>query len=133
MLILSVRRRIFGGFAVVLLLLAAVAAVALRSMASVERETVLVRNASAQARATTDVAMKVVAAHDAVVQYALSTTLDDQHAAQAALAALDEAAETGGGAGRDTNGQLAAMAAGYRATVDATINAVQARPPRSSS
>jgi methyl-accepting chemotaxis protein len=126
-LILSVRRRIFGGFAVVLLLLAGVAAVALRSMESVASQAGFVGSVSAQARATTDVAMKVVAAHGAVVQYALSATLDDQHLAQAALAAFDQALETGRSVVDDNNGQLAAMATAYRASVDATITAVQSR------
>ena len=64
----SVRVRIFGGFAVVLALLVALAVVALRSMQSVGVEAARVSQDSAQATAATDVALRVGEARAQVVR-----------------------------------------------------------------
>ncbi len=121
---LSLRKRIFGGLAVVLLLLAALAAVALRGFDTVGVEAAHVSRGSARVTVATDVALRVGEARASTVQYALSATMDDQRAAEAAVAALDAAIkDTGGSTGTD----LAALASRYRTAVDATIAAVQAR------
>ena len=124
---LSVRSRILGGFAVVLVLLVALALVAQRGMVSVRVGAARVSDDSSQAMASTDVALQVSDAHARVVQYVLSASLDDQKAAQASLARLDQslgrARTAGGGQDQDLQG----LATRYRGAVDATISAVEAR------
>ncbi len=123
----SVRSRIFGGFAVVLVLLVALAVVAQRGMNSVRSGAARVSDDSLQAMASTDVALQVSDAHARVVQYVLSASLDDQKAAQGSLARLDQslgrARTAGGGQDQDLQG----LATRYRSAVDATIAAVEAR------
>jgi len=92
---LTVRKRIFGGFAVVLVLLAILAGVALHGMQSVSAGATRTRADSAQAAAATELAMQVREAHARVLQYVLSGTIDDQKAAQASLAKLDAAINPG--------------------------------------
>ncbi len=94
----SVRKRIFGGFAVVLLLLAALAAITLRGMDAVSAGAGRVSQDSAQATASAEVALQVGEARALVVQYALTATMDDQKAAQASLT----------GSTRSSNGPAAA-------------------------
>ncbi len=122
-LALSVRKRIFGGFAVVLLLLTVLAVVALRGMDQVGDGAGSVRSASAQATASTEVGLLVDEARALVVQYALTATMDDQKAAQASLVRLDEAI----GRGQDDGSDLRRLATNYRTSVDAAIAAVEAR------
>ena len=118
----SVRKRVFGGFAAVLLLLAALAVVALRSLDAVGAGASRVSEESAQATALTGVALLVGEARARVVQYALSATMDDQKAAQASLTELGQAI------GRSaTGGELGPLAANYDAAVDAGIAAIEAR------
>ena len=95
---LSMRKRVFGGFAVVLVLLAALALVGLRGMESVRVGAARVSQDSAQANASTEVALQVADAHARVVQYALSATMDDQKVAQASLIRLDQTVERSGAA-----------------------------------
>ena len=82
-LALSVRKRIFGGFAVVLLLLALLAAVALRGMGQVGDGANRVSQDNALVTSATEVRLLVSEARARVVQYALTATMDDQKAAQA--------------------------------------------------
>jgi methyl-accepting chemotaxis protein len=129
---LSVRKRIFGGFAVVLALLVALAAVALHSMTLIGTEAARVSQDSAQATAATDVALQVAEVRARVVQYALSASLDDQALAQNSLTGLDQAIEHSRGSGTAEGGtaggaSLQTLATGYRATVNATITAIEAR------
>ena len=92
-------------FTVVLALLLALAVVALRSVQSVVSGP-RVSQDSAQATAATDVATtRSARARAQVVQYALSASMDDQHAAQD-LVRLDQAIEHNRGAGA-AEGQLA--------------------------
>jgi len=119
----SVYKRIFGGFAVVLLLLAALAGVALRGMASVGAGAGRVSQDSAQAAASAEVALLVAEARALVVQYALTATMDDQQAAQAGLTRLDQAIEHNS----TTDNDLRALATRYRSAVNASIAAVEAR------
>jgi methyl-accepting chemotaxis protein len=114
--------RIFGGFAVVLALVVAFAAVALRGFQSVGAEADQVSRDSAQAKAATDVAMLVSEARALVVQYALSASMDDQHAAQGSLVRLDQAIEHNRG-----SGDLETLVPRYRNAVDATIAAIETR------
>ena len=120
----SMRKRILGGFAVVLVLLAALAVVSLRSMHAVRIEATRVSMDSASAAASSDVALQVGDAHARVVQYALSATMDDQKAAQESLTRLDQTIERSQ-VGEDTH--LRALATRYREAVNATIAAVEAR------
>ena len=127
LLTLSVRKRIFGGFGVVLLLLVALAAVTLRGMGAVGAGAGRVSDDSAQAAASAEVALQVAEARALVVQYALTATMDDQKAAQASLARLDQTIEQSRGSADTAGSGLQALATRYRATVDATIAAVEAR------
>ena len=123
----SVRKRIFGGFAVVLLLLAALAAITLRGMDAVNAGAGRVSQDSAQATASAEVALQVGEARALVVQYALTATMDDQKAAQASLTSLDQVIERTRGTGTGSGGDLRVLTTRYRAAVDATIAAVETR------
>ena len=120
---LSVRKRILGGFAVVLLLLAALAAVALRGMDAVSAGAARVSLDSAQATSSAELALLVGEARTRVLQYALTASMDDQKAAQAALAELGQSIDRS----HASDGELAALATRYRAEVDASIATVEAR------
>ena len=109
---LSVRKRIFGGFGVVLLLLVALAAVTLRGMGAVGAGAGRVSDDSAQAAASAEVALQVADARALVVQYALTATMDDQKAAQASLARLDQSIERSRGSA-DTPGSALQALAGF--------------------
>ena len=126
LIIPSMRKRILGGFAVVLILLVALAVVSLRGMQSVRIEATRVSTDSALAAASSDVALQVGEAHARVVQYALSATMDDQKAAQDSLTRLDRTIERNQ-IGEDSH--LRALATRYREAVNATISAVEARRP----
>jgi methyl-accepting chemotaxis protein len=123
----SVRKRIFGGFAVVLLLLAALAAITLRGMDAVNAGAGRVSQDRAQATASAEVALQVGEARALVVQYALTATMDDQKAAQASLIRLDQVIERTRGNGSGSGSDLQALATRYRTAVDTTIAAVEAR------
>jgi methyl-accepting chemotaxis protein len=125
----SVRKRIAGGFAVVLVLLAALAGLTLRLMVPLADGAGRVRADSAQAEAATSVSLQVGNAHARVVQYALSAAMTDQKAAQDSLARLDQAIAAAGardGGGHD-EGSLAALAGRYRASVDSIFAGVERR------
>jgi hypothetical protein len=126
-LALSVRKRIFGGFAVVLLLLTVLAAVALRGMEAVGAGAGRVSRDSAQANASTEVGLLVGEARARVMQYALTATMDDQKAAQASLTSLDQAIERDQSDTATAGNDLHRLAANYRTSVDAAIGAVEAR------
>jgi methyl-accepting chemotaxis protein len=123
----SLRKRIFGGFAVVLLLLAALAAVALRGMDAAGAGATRVSRNSAQATASAQVALLVADARARVMQYVLSATMDDQKAAQDSLAVLGQAIEHSLASNGGDGSELRTLATRYRATVDASIAAVEAR------
>lgn len=119
MLRLSVRRRIFGGFAIVLALLLVLGLVSQRGIDSVRTGAGRVSGDTAQATGAAEVALQVADAHARVVQYVLSASQEDQQAAQASLQRLDQTI-----AGEPA---LQALTASYRGTVNATIVAVEAR------
>jgi CHASE3 domain sensor protein len=89
LLVLTVRRRIFGGFTIVLLLLALLAAGSLHSTQKVGAEAARVSEDAARAAHATGVAVQVGEARAQVVQYMLTGTMDDRKSAQEALAELD--------------------------------------------
>jgi methyl-accepting chemotaxis protein len=124
---LSLRRRIFGGLGIVLLLFAASAVVASHGFDAVSVEATRVSRDSAQAAAATDVALRVGEARALVVQYALSATMDDLRAARDGVAALDQVIERTGDGITAQGADLRGLATRYRNTVDATIAAVEAR------
>jgi methyl-accepting chemotaxis protein len=124
LLVLTVRRRIFGGFTIVLLLLALLAAGALHSTQKVGAEAARVSEDAARAADATGVAVQVGEARARVVQYMLTGTMDDQRSAQGVLAELDR---TAAAAGAQQEQQVRAPITGYRTAVDATIEAVDAR------
>jgi len=124
---LTMQKRILGGFAVVLSLLAVLAMVTLRGMTSMRSEAGRVSEDSALSAASTDVALQVGDAHARVVQYALSATMDDQKIAQDSLTRLDQTIERSRTAGVREEPSLQALATRYHGAVDATISAVEAR------
>jgi len=124
LLVLTVRRRIFGGFTIVLLLLALLAAGALHSTQKVGAEAARVSEDAARAADATGVAVQVGEARARVVQYMLTGPMDDQRSAQGVLAELDR---TAAAAGAQQEQQVRAPITGYRTAVDATIEAVDAR------
>src|SRR5689334_12204814 len=122
--VLSVRRRIFGGFAIVLLLLLLLAAGALHSTEKVQGGAFRVSEDSAHAAEATDVAVQVREARARVVQYVLTGTMDDQKLAQSALTGLDQVTSRTQSQQDETIRQHIAR---YRRSVDATIEAVETR------
>jgi methyl-accepting chemotaxis protein len=120
---LTLGKRVFGGFAVVLLLLAMLAFVALRGMNSVAAGADKVNLASARATGSADVALLVGEARSLVIQYGRSANLDDQKAARAAVSQLSNAAA----ADRTDASGLSAVAAKYVNAVDAEMAAIEAR------
>jgi methyl-accepting chemotaxis protein len=123
----SVRKRIFGGFSVILLLLAVLAWVALHGMAAAGAGAARVSDNSAQATASAEVALLVGEARALVVQYALTATMDDQKAAQAGLTRLDQTIERNRSTGSASGSALQAVAGRYRSAVNDAIGAVEAR------
>ena len=122
LLVPSVRTRIAGGFAVVLVLLVALSGVTFRLMVPVGADALKVRADSAVAEASTAVSLQVADAHAHVVQYALSAALADQKAAQDSLAKLGRTLSGAGGATGMTG-----LADRYRSSVDSTFAAVGMR------
>jgi methyl-accepting chemotaxis protein len=84
----SIRRRIFGGFGIVLVLLAALAFVAQRALAVVKIEASSLTAANQNFGAVDDFALRLGEAHHSVIQAALTETAADQDAARAALGRL---------------------------------------------
>jgi methyl-accepting chemotaxis protein len=117
----SVRKRIVGGFAVVLALLVLLAAVTFEILNPVAAGARLVREDSARADAATAVSLRISDTHARVAEYVLSSSMADQKAAEDSLATLGEAITA---AGADT---IAALAARYRETLNATFKGVSLR------
>ena len=117
----TLRKRIFGGFAAILVLLASLAAVMQRGADSVNAGAVRVRDGSNAADALTTIALRVGEAQVRATQYALSGNAADQKAAQDSLATLDTAV------GRGQDKALTVLVAHYRQAVDATTAAIEAR------
>ena len=84
----SIRTRVFGGFGIVLALLAALAFVAQRALAVVETEASSLTTANQDFGAVDDFALRLGEAHHSVTQAALTETAADRDAARAALGRL---------------------------------------------
>ena len=123
----SVRKRIAGGFAVVLVLLVALAGVTMRLMLPLDAGAVAGPRGQRQSGGGDAVSLQVGDAQARVVQYALSATMADQKAAQDSLARLDQAIAQATATGGQDDGGLAALAGRYRDSVDATFAAVELR------
>ena len=123
----SVHKSIFGGFAVVLLLLVAFAAETLRGMEAVGEGASRVSQDSNQATASAEIALLVGEARRLVVQYALTATMDDQKAAQAALFRLDASIDRSRTDDSSASRDMRPLVAQYRAAVDAGIAAIETR------
>jgi len=124
---LTMRKRIFGGFALVVALLALLSVVLGRGSATLTRMADQVRGNSSAADAVTEIALRVDDAHARSMQYAMSANVVDQQALQQSLAHLDEAIARSAKIAGMQSGDLGVLAARYRKSVDATINAVGAR------
>ncbi len=124
--VLTVRKRIFGGFAIVLMLLVLLAGVALHSTNAVKTGAQRVSADSSEAAAATEMAARVREAHAHVAQYALSGTIDDQMAAQASLRSLDQLLERTRSR-TDQGSDIRVKAQPYRSALDHTIEVVDAR------
>ncbi len=123
---LAARERVTAGFALLLLLLVGLAGLTSRLIAPIEAGGDRVRDASAMAEDSTDVALNVADARRLVAKYALSGAMADRKAAEDGLAALDKAItetrnDIAGSAG------LAALTSKYRDIVDYSFAAVSER------
>ena len=105
---LTLRKRIFGGFAVVLLLLTVLAFVVLRGMNAIGTQAARVNQSSERAAVSTDLALQVGEARALVARYAVTATLDDQKAARESLSRLSRTIDSG-----DRGSDLAALASSY--------------------
>jgi len=129
---LPIRLRIFGGFGIVLALLAAVAVISDRGFGIVETESSDVQRMTDAAVAAGDLAERLGSAHALATQYALSENDADLQRAQGGLARLGEALQTveqSGGSGKAaaTLERIRDAMKLYRGSVEAGIAAVGAR------
>jgi methyl-accepting chemotaxis protein len=127
----SIRTRIFGGFAIVLALLATLAFVAQRALAVVETEASRLTVANQESDAADDFALRLGEAHYAVIQAALTETAADRDAARAALgrlattlAAVRYAKDAEGAAAKS---RVEAAEGAYSASVARMIDAIAQR------
>jgi methyl-accepting chemotaxis protein len=130
----SVRKRIVGGFTVVLALLVMLAGVTFQLLIPVGSGARLVREENVRADAATSVSLRVSDSHARVAQYALSASMADQKAAEDSLISLDQAiAATDAQAAEPTSGNMtgatgiASLAGRYRQSLDGTFKAVALR------
>jgi diguanylate cyclase (GGDEF)-like protein len=122
----SVRKLIAGGFAVLLILLVGLAAVAFQLTTPVERGAARVQEASAKAEIATAVSLGVSDAHARVAQFALSSTVSHQKEAKSSLRRLDEALARTAKTDR-ADGAIFDLARSYQDSVDQTFAAVELR------
>ena len=121
---LTLRKRVFGGFAVVLLLLVMLAFVGMRDLGSIGAGAARVSRDSNQATADTELAFLIGEARARVTQFALSATMDDQKGARDSLSRLAHAIEPGNS---DDGGGLDTLATRYINAVDTEMQAIAAR------
>jgi methyl-accepting chemotaxis protein len=119
--VFTLRKRVFGGFAAVLVLLTLLAGVMQRGASAVDQGVDQVRDGSAAAEIATGIASRVSDAQLRTVQYALSGTVVDQEAARQSLTRLDEAI------GANSDRRLTVSVAQYKQAVEAAITAVGVR------
>ena len=121
---LSLGKRISGGFAVVLLLLATLGAIALRGMDQVSAGADRVSLDSARAEQSSKVAVLVQEARALVTRYARSATVDNQAAARAGLTRLTQ---TVAAADSNSAADLTQPTNGYVSAAEAEMAAIDAR------
>ena len=127
---LPVRARIFGGFAVVLVLLGALAAMVVRGTGTVETQSDGVEDSAKVAALVSGFVSQVEEARTRVIEYALSENDDDLQRAQQSLGRLREAAsslEAIGGSSEPRRASVAQISdneASYGAAVDEMIQAI---------
>jgi len=127
---LSIRTRIFAGFAVVLVLLGVLAIIFLGSTVVVEGQAVAVQQSGQIAASIAEFSDHVDEAQKRVVDYALSENDGDRQLAQKAVARLRDAAPTLKALGAADNSQAGAIdqliqfQARYAAAVDQTMQAI---------
>ena len=118
----SVSGRIAGGYAVLLVLLVALAGVAFQQIAPLENSASRVRQDSERAEAAAALSLQVSDTQGHVARYSVSMTMADQKDAEDSLARLDARI-----AATAASGDLASLARRYRAGTEATFAAVAAR------
>jgi methyl-accepting chemotaxis protein len=127
----SIRIRVFGGFGIVLALLATLAFVAQRALAVVETEASSLTAANRDFGAVDDFALKLGETHHSVIQAALTETAADQDAARAALGRLATtlAGVRYGNGAEDAavKSRIEAAQAAYSASVVQMIDAIAQR------
>lgn len=123
----SVRARIIGGFALILLLLAALAGISLRSMTTMTDATVEMAQNSSRTEVVTAIALRAAQAHASVVQYALTAAAVDQVAARQGLASLDAAIERAQQVDANIGLALATPVQTYRRAMEQMFAAIDAR------
>ncbi len=121
---LTLRKRVFGGSAVVLVLLVMLAFVGMRDLGSIGAGAARVSRDSNQATADTELAFLIGEARARVTQFALSATMDDQKGARDSLSRLAHAIEPGNS---DDGGGLDTLATRYINAVDTEMQAIEAR------
>jgi methyl-accepting chemotaxis protein len=127
----SIRTRVFGGFGIVLALLATLAFVAQRALSVVETEASSLTTANQDFGAVDDFALRLGEAHHAVIQAALTETAADRDAAGAALGRLGTtlAGVRYGNRAEDAavKNRIEAAKAAYSASVVGMIDAIAQR------
>jgi methyl-accepting chemotaxis protein/CHASE3 domain sensor protein len=127
---LPVRARIFGGFAVVLALLGAIAAMVVRGTGTVETQSDRVEDTAKVAALVSGFVSQVEDARTRVIEYALSENDGDLQRAQQSLARLRETAtsletiEGGSGRRHASVAQISDIQTRYGAVVDEMIQAI---------
>ena len=130
---LSIRHRIFGGFAIVLILLTVLAAISLGSVAVIGARSGQVKQSAQTAGVIGDFALKVEDARARVLQYVLTENDGDLNLAKESLAQMQASAGTldalDASAGKDSGAlaQIKQAAEGYRLAVEGIVAAVGMR------
>src|SRR4051812_44059001 len=88
---LTMRKRIFGGFVMVLALLTVLAIVMWRGANTVIKVADEVSTGSAATEAATDIALRVADVHARTMQYTVSASVVDRQALEESLARLEQA------------------------------------------
>lgn len=130
----SVRQRVFGGIAFVLLLLVAVSVILLNGIEFVEHESSYVKSSVQEAVAVAEFNARARQTHSLVTQYALSENEIDLQAAQGSLKQLrqltsvvEQVYSSSTTDRKATTDQISALEVRYQAAVDATIQIIAAR------
>jgi methyl-accepting chemotaxis protein len=129
---LSIRARVFGGFGIVLALLAVLAFIAHRALVVIDAEANSLSKASEQLGAVNDFALRLGETHHLVSQAALTEAAPDRDAARTALGRLAAAfgemrVHTTGEAASAAMAKIDAAQAAYASAVTLMIEAIDRR------